>query len=831
MAGDKKISELDSASTLTGNEQTELVQVGNNVRATLNAIKNWIATTLSFIKIVLTPQSTPPTYAEGTIYYDDNKKAFTGYNDQSDVSLNFGEEIIAPIVINNTGSQIDNGTPVYLSGVSGGYYTIDLADSGAKEKCRKVYVATQDIANGATGRVTKIGEIGGLNLSAYSIGDILYLDSPSGLTTTMPDDGQYLTQIGLVKSNSGTDDILYVDVKTSDITVEVTDTNGFPSDQRTGTTISFVDGTRTFTIAPTGSDFHYYQLGNKYEKTSSEDVIITDVSGNHLIYYDEGTLTAAANPSLGLVDQIIRTKCLVAYVYWNSTEAKHIALNDERHGISMAPDTHAYLHFTRGIQYLDGLAIDNIVIGNGSSNTHAQFGTASGSITDEDLFTLLDAVVSTTGLTYYYRDGASGIYNSGTNAGYSFPVGSTPLPQYNEYTGATYQLTEITSGNYMLLHIFGTNSTDEVPICVLGNTEYSTISAATIGAETEIGEVLGDVPTPEFLPIATAIIEGKTSFTNTPQARLVQDTNGNDYIDWRTSELQPGASPTSHTNLSNLDSDDHAQYLNINGRAGGQTAYGGTASGDDLTLESTSSGTKGYVLMQPNGGNTGIGIAVPEERLHVYDATQNVISIFESGDEGVYIALKDNTTSANGVLVGAIGDDLILRGGGINTIWVNDQKVGINEDSPLFSLDVNGTGRFTDKLQIDTTDAGSFTQDYLVLDGSNQIEKVTQLKQTSEASNATPAPTGDARENEHYITAQAAAATFTNPSGTAANGNNLMIRIKDDGTARALTWGTDYDAFYDTLPSTTIAGKYMYINFIYNSTSTKFEMVSIVNEA
>lgn len=57
-------------------------------------------------------------------------------------------------------------------------------------------------------------------------------------------------------------------------------------------------------------------------------------------------------------------------------------------------------------------------------------------------------------------------------------------------------------------------------------------------------------------------------------------------------------------------------YLVRAGLSGGQTAYGGTASGDDLILESTSHATKGDVLIQPNGGNVGID-ATPNSSLSI----------------------------------------------------------------------------------------------------------------------------------------------------------------------------------------------------------------------
>jgi len=101
---------------------------------------------------------------------------------------------------------------------------------------------------------------------------------------------------------------------------------------------------------------------------------------------------------------------------------------------------------------------------------------------------------------------------------------------------------------------------------------------------------------------------------------------------------------------------------------------------------------------------------------------------------------------------------------------------------------------------------------------------------SSVTSSATPTPTGDAKTNELYVTALAVAAELQAPSGTPVNGNKLIVRIKDDGTARALTYNAIYSGIVDTLPSTTTASKVLYMGFIYNSTTSKWEMIAKVEE-
>lgn len=98
-------------------------------------------------------------------------------------------------------------------------------------------------------------------------------------------------------------------------------------------------------------------------------------------------------------------------------------------------------------------------------------------------------------------------------------------------------------------------------------------------------------------------------------------------------------------------------------------------------------------------------------------------------------------------------------------------------------------------------------------------------------STAAPAPTGDKERNEYYLTALAVAATFAAPSGTLANGNSLLIRVKDNGTARVLAWNAIYRAIGVTLPLTTVAGKTLYIGAKYNSTDTKWDVIAVGQEA
>lgn len=94
---------------------------------------------------------------------------------------------------------------------------------------------------------------------------------------------------------------------------------------------------------------------------------------------------------------------------------------------------------------------------------------------------------------------------------------------------------------------------------------------------------------------------------------------------------------------------------------------------------------------------------------------------------------------------------------------------------------------------------------------------------------ATPTPDADSYD-VYTLTALAQAAAFAAPSGTPTSGQGLVIRIKDNGTARALTFNAIYRFSSDlAAPTTTVLSKTMYLGFIYNSADAKWDCVALIN--
>lgn len=110
-------------------------------------------------------------------------------------------------------------------------------------------------------------------------------------------------------------------------------------------------------------------------------------------------------------------------------------------------------------------------------------------------------------------------------------------------------------------------------------------------------------------------------------------------------------------------------------------------------------------------------------------------------------------------------------------------------------------------------------------------KRITQRIST-EVSSATPTINTDAVDC-HSITALATNITSmtTNLSGTPTNFQRLMVRIKDDGNSRSITWGASFEAKGVSLPTITTPNKTLHIGFQYDTVSAKWGCIAAVNEA
>lgn len=102
---------------------------------------------------------------------------------------------------------------------------------------------------------------------------------------------------------------------------------------------------------------------------------------------------------------------------------------------------------------------------------------------------------------------------------------------------------------------------------------------------------------------------------------------------------------------------------------------------------------------------------------------------------------------------------------------------------------------------------------------------------TTITSSATPTINTDNSDAVTITTLATNITSFTtNLSGTPNNFDELIIRIKDDGTARTLAWGASFEAKGVALPTTTVISKVLTVKFIYDSVTSKWGCVASSQE-
>jgi hypothetical protein len=119
-------------------------------------------------------------------------------------------------------------------------------------------------------------------------------------------------------------------------------------------------------------------------------------------------------------------------------------------------------------------------------------------------------------------------------------------------------------------------------------------------------------------------------------------------------------------------------------------------------------------------------------------------------------------------------------------------------------------------------------------DGGSNVNLWVSGRQRTQTvtSAATVTPNADT-DDRVVISAQATGLTLANPSPTTNrhDGQRLVVRIKDNGTPRTIGYGDQYRAIGVTLPTTTVANNAIYLGMIFHSADTKWDVVSVAEEA
>ena len=114
---------------------------------------------------------------------------------------------------------------------------------------------------------------------------------------------------------------------------------------------------------------------------------------------------------------------------------------------------------------------------------------------------------------------------------------------------------------------------------------------------------------------------------------------------------------------------------------------------------------------------------------------------------------------------------------------------------------------------------------------ANVYWSVPNVPRISTQASATSITIDPSLYDQYVFTALAAGLTFNaSTTGSPTNGRKMVIRIKDNGTARALTWASSGSGYFRpiglTLPTTTTTSKVIYVGCVYNSDDITWDVIA-----
>jgi uncharacterized delta-60 repeat protein len=178
--------------------------------------------------IDFTTGSTNPSQTGGRVFFDSTSKALSYYDIANNlVPIAMGQQLYT-IVYNATGTQIDKGKVIAITGTSNSFPSAILAvNTHATKSAKPIGLAAENIPNGSEGLVLNNGILSGITLNTFANGDTLYLSDtvPGGYVSSTSSLAftARTNEIGYVLQTGSTTGKIYVNINNEDSNLTLTD--------------------------------------------------------------------------------------------------------------------------------------------------------------------------------------------------------------------------------------------------------------------------------------------------------------------------------------------------------------------------------------------------------------------------------------------------------------------------------------------------------------------------------------------------------------------------------------------------------------------------------
>lgn len=424
-----------------------------------------------------------------TIYRNatDDSIVFT-INDRRRAIIDAGVDtatVVIAEIYNAEATTLTRGEVVYLYGSNGDRASVKRANNKGDSASSKTFgFVRENILAGGTGYITTQGQIGKLNLGAYTAGETIYLDSIAGqFTTTKPSAPYHLVTLGVIERANNGNGLLYVKPA-----------NGFELDELHNVSIN---GTKN-------NSFFYYDSINRLWKATNGPIVTKIIAGTNITLTSPATGTGdvtinastvgiqsvsgsspivvtnpTTTPTIGINQATASQNGYLTATDWNTFNGKVSSVSasgllTSTGGTTPTISSSMNANKLVGRNATTNGAFEEITLGSGLSMTGTTLSATGGGGGggSQNLQQVLDTGYTLNGNFYFQTNSFDSIVNlSGSllteSRTYNFPDANGTIALTSDLTPPTYQI-DLTSANYGM----GTYGTYQIKVGTDSTTPY-----------------------------------------------------------------------------------------------------------------------------------------------------------------------------------------------------------------------------------------------------------------------------------------------------------------------------------------------------------------------